>query len=181
MVSVEIVFETHSLTTDNERGVATGWLEGHLSADGRRLARGLGERRRGDNVTAVFCSDLGRAVETTEIAFGGSAIPIHLDRRLREINYGALNGMSAAQLQSERSRHLAEPFPGGESYLQVVDRVQSFLTDLSRHWDGSRVVVIGHSATRWALDHLLCGAALEDLLDAPFAWREGWRYLLPTG
>jgi hypothetical protein len=30
------------------------------------------------------------------------------------------------------------------------------------------VVVIGYAATRWALDHLLCGEELEDLVDAPF-------------
>jgi hypothetical protein len=33
------------------------------------------------------------------------------------------------------------------------------------------VVVIGYAATRWALDHLLCGEELEDLVDAPFDWR----------
>jgi len=39
-----------------------------------------------------------------------------------------------------------------------------------------RILVIGHSATRWALEHLLAGRALEDLVDAPFDWQPGWRY-----
>jgi hypothetical protein len=30
-VAVAVVFETHSLTTDNEAGLATGWLDGQLS------------------------------------------------------------------------------------------------------------------------------------------------------
>jgi hypothetical protein len=38
------------------------------------------------------------------------------------------------------------------------------------------VLVIGHSATRWALDHLLSGRALEELVDAPVDWRPGWYY-----
>ena len=42
----EIVFETHSVTTDNERGIATGWFDGGLSPEGQRLALELGERRR---------------------------------------------------------------------------------------------------------------------------------------
>jgi alpha-ribazole phosphatase/probable phosphoglycerate mutase len=145
---------------------------------GTQLAKELGERRRGENAVAVFTSDLGRAVETAQIAFGGAGIPIHRDRRLRECNYGTLNGMSVSQLEDERSRRIDEPFPNGESYRQVVERVQSFLKDISREWDGKRVVVIGHMATRWALDHLICGAPLDDLISAPFEWKEGWLYVL---
>jgi 2,3-bisphosphoglycerate-dependent phosphoglycerate mutase len=40
------------------------------------------------------------------------------------------------------------------------------------------VLVIGHSATRWALEHLLSGVLLEELVSAPFDWREGWVYEL---
>ncbi len=116
-------------------------------------------------------------METAEIAFG-SGIRIHQDSRLRECNYGVLNGMPVRQLEAERSRRIEEPFPSGESYRQVIDRVQDFLGDVSREWDGRRIVIIGHAATRWALDHLLCGAALEDLVNAPFRWQEGWLYML---
>ncbi|MFD0889954.1 hypothetical protein ACFQ08_35890 [Streptosporangium algeriense] len=35
---VDLVFETHSISEDNERGVATGWLPGRLSERGRALA-----------------------------------------------------------------------------------------------------------------------------------------------
>lgn len=179
-LSIEIVFETHSLSMDNERGIATGWLQGRLSETGKRLARELGERRQAGNVAAVFTSDLGRAVETAEIAFHGSGIPIHQDWRLRECNYGALNGVPVSRLEAERARYIDEPFPDGESYRQVVDRVRDFLEDLSPAFDGARIVIIGHSATRWALDHLLYGTPLEDLVDAPFHWQAGWLYLLPT-
>jgi 2,3-bisphosphoglycerate-dependent phosphoglycerate mutase len=37
-------------------------------------------------------------------------------------------------------------------------------------------LVIGHVATRWALDHLLNGDALEELCRAGFTWQEGWEY-----
>ncbi len=68
MPVLELVYETHSLTTDNEDGVATGWLPGRLSAAGREQAQRLGERRRDDGLAAVFASDLARAVETAELA-----------------------------------------------------------------------------------------------------------------
>ncbi|MDP8958457.1 MAG: histidine phosphatase family protein [Actinomycetota bacterium] len=178
-MSVRIIFETHSTSEDNEGGIATGWLDGRLSEKGREQARALGERRRSDGVDAVFTSDLRRAVETAEIAFGGSVIDIYRDRRLRECNYGVLNGMPVARLEAERWRRIDRPFPGGESYRQVVGRVEDFLNDLSDRWDGSRVVLIGHTATRWALEHLLWGSALEALVAAPFEWQEGWEYSLP--
>lgn len=180
-MSTDIIFETHSISEDNERGIATGWLDGRLSERGRRLAGELGERRRHDNIAVVFTSDLGRAVETAALAFAGTGITIIEDARLRECNYGQWNGMPVAQLEANRLLHIDDPFPGGESYRQVVDHVASFLTDLARDWDGARVLIIGHSATRWALDHLLTGVPLEQCIRAPFAWREGWSYTLPSG
>jgi broad specificity phosphatase PhoE len=180
-MTVEIIFETHSLTTDNAAGIATGWLPGKLSDEGRRLARELGERRRADGIDAVFVSDLARAVETAAIAFGGSVIPIHQDARLRECNYGDLNGASTLRLAAERARRIDEPFPGGQSYRDVVEQTRAFLSDLAAAWNGERVVAISHSANRWAFDCLLHGARLEDLVDAPFGWREGWYYSLPDG
>ena len=43
-------------------------------------------------------------------------------------------------------------------------------------WDGRRVLVIGHVATRWGLDHFIGGVPLEDLIEQDFAWQEGWEY-----
>src|SRR5215831_10638986 len=124
----EIVFETHSTTTDNEAGIATGWLPGQLSERGRREAALLGERRRAAGVDVVFTSDLARAVETAEIAFAGTGIPVLQDARLRECGYGELDGTPAGRL--ERSRHVDTPYSGGESYRDVVVRTGAFLRDL---------------------------------------------------
>lgn len=178
-MSVEIIFETHSTSVDNELGVASGWRDVCLSEKGKRQAKALGERRLTERVDAVFTSNLARAVETTTIAFGGSRIPIYRDQRLRECDYGTLNGAPADRVAKERCKHIDEPFPEGESYRDVVRRVQDFLNFLSHAWDGKRVVIIGHSATRWALDVLLGAKDLQDLVDAPFDWKEGWRYVLP--
>jgi broad specificity phosphatase PhoE len=173
---VQLVFETHALTTDNERGVATGWLGGALSPQGRALAVELGTRRRDDGIDQVLCSDLPRAVETAEIAFGGTSIPVRLDWRLREIDYGELNGAPADVVARERLRRVDVPFPGGESYRNATGRMRSLLDELATGRHGHRLLLIGHTATRWALDHLLDGKPLEELVVAPFDWREGWEY-----
>ena len=179
-MAVDIVYETHAVTTDNEAGLATGWLPGRLSPQGRALAEQLGQRRRGDGAIAVFVSDLRRAMETAEIAFRGSHLPIFPDARLRECNYGKFNGMPVSLLTGQRRRRIQRPFPGGESYLQVVERTRGFLRELASKWDGTRVVIIAHVANRWALDHLLHGHQLDDRGEAPFDWQEGWHYKLPA-
>ncbi len=103
-VAIEVVFETHSTTEDNEAGRATGWLPGRLSPQGRDQAAQLGRRRRDDGITAVFCSDLARTAETAVTAFAGVPIPVHYDWRLRECDYGQRNGMPAAELHASRRR-----------------------------------------------------------------------------
>jgi 2,3-bisphosphoglycerate-dependent phosphoglycerate mutase len=177
-VSIELVYEAHSTTVDNEQGRATGWLDGELSEQGRAQARELGRRRCDDGIAAVFSSDLGRAVETVSLAFDGSGIPVLYDWRLRECDYGERNGMPVADVHGRRLEYLDRPYPGGESWRQAVERVGSFLRDLPSRWDGQRVLVVGHVATRWGLDHRVGGVPLEDLAVRDFAWQPGWEYRL---
>ena len=177
-MAIELVFESHSTTVDNEQGRATGWLPGKLSDQGRIQARDLGNRRRDDGIAAVFSSDLHRAMETVSIAFGGSEVPVLYDWRLRECDYGQSNGMPAAELRRGRAEHLDQPYPEGESWRQAVTRVGRFLGDLPLRWDGRRVLVVGHVATWWGLDHFIGGATLEDLAVQDVAWRA--RTVLPA-
>jgi 2,3-bisphosphoglycerate-dependent phosphoglycerate mutase len=173
---IELVFETHATTEDNDHGRATGWLPGRLSVAGREQARSLGLRRTDDGLSAIFTSDLGRALETVAIAFAGSDIPVMHDWRLRECDYGTQNGGPAAEL--DRARHVDLPYPSGESWKAAIARVGRFMNDLELRWSDRRVLVVGHTATRWAFDHLLEGMAVEDLVASPFSWREGWEYRL---
>ncbi|GGO73578.1 histidine phosphatase family protein [Nonomuraea cavernae] len=174
-MSVRLIYETHSITVDNETGIATGWLPGELSRAGRGLAAELGARRR--DVDVVYASDLRRAVETAEIAFGDSK-EIRLDQRLRECDYGIYNGRPVSEVAMLRARHIDTPWPGGQSYRHVVAETAAFLEDVMKEWQECTVLVIAHSANRWALRNLLEGVPLEDQVDAPFDWRPGWEYIL---
>ncbi len=179
-VAIQLVFETHSTSEDNERAIATGWLPGALSSAGREQAAELGRRRRHDGLAAVFSSDLTRAVQTTSIAFADCPVPVLFDWRLRECDYGSCNGAAAADVHAGRRNHIDEPYPNGESWRAAVNRVGRFLADLPLRWDSTRVLVIGHVATRWAFDHFVNGVPLEDLADEDFAWRPGWEYHLAS-
>jgi 2,3-bisphosphoglycerate-dependent phosphoglycerate mutase len=174
-MSVQIGLRDAFTDTDNERGIATGWLPGRLSEAGL----GLGERRSNDGVDVVFASDLQRAVETVNTAFPNPTVPILLDWRLRECNYGDLKGAPLEVLH--RKDHLYAPYPSGESWRDAIARVESFLRNIAALWGGCRVLVVGHSATHWGLDYAIHRQTLEELVEAPFTWQEGWEFVLDTG
>ena len=174
---IQIVLETHSTTEDNENGIATGWGPGGPSDLGRNEAAELGRRRAADGIAAVFSSDLARARQTAEIAFASTAIPLLLDWRLRECDYGELTGSAQAELRARQTEHLDRPYPGGESWRQAVTRVGRFVADLPLRWSGQRVLVIGHVATRWGFDNGLAKVQLADLAARELAWQPGWEYV----
>jgi broad specificity phosphatase PhoE/GNAT superfamily N-acetyltransferase len=176
VAGVSLVYETHSTTLDNEVGRCTGWQPGELSAAGVSNARELGRRRRDDGIDLVISSDLHRAVQTVDIAFAGSSVRRRVDPRLRECDFGELTGAPVEVVHAQRRARVDSPFPGGQSYRQVADQVAGLLAELRRDHDGQRILLVGHAATRYALDHLLTARPLESAAAAPFGWREGWEY-----
>ena len=173
---LSVIFETHATSLDNEAGVASGWFDVSLSATGEEQARRLGARRRHDQFAAVFCSDLIRSFRTAEIAFGDRRLPIVRDGRLRECDYGGLTRCPTSEIEQRRALHVTTPFPDGESYQQVVDRVSAWLDDVMQQFDTCTVLVIGHRATFYALEHLLRPMALTEAVTSTWTWQPGWTY-----
>ncbi len=173
---MELWFEAHSTSVDNERGVASGHLDTPLSEAGRAQAVELGCRHAERTFLTVYTSDLTRAVSTAQIAFADTGIPCVPDRRLRECDYGTWAGCSNQQLQEARGRFVNEAYPGGESYREVVRRVEAFLSDLTR--SGEPVLIIAHRAPWYALEHLILGRDLSEVVGAPWNWQPGWKYNL---
>lgn len=175
---LKLVFETHATSLDNEAGLASGWFDVALSAAGEQQARILGARRRDEHVSAIFCSDLARSFRTAEIAFGDRSLAIVRDARLRECNYGELTRRPTSEIEQRRARHLVEPFPSGESYQQVVDRVSGWLREVISRFDAGTILIIGHRATFYSLEHLLNGVTLQEAVTSPWTWQPGWTYQL---
>jgi hypothetical protein len=112
--------EEGEISLDNEAGLASGWFDVGPSPTGEEQARMLGVRRRDDHYRVVYCSALSRSFRTAEIAFGDRSLPIVRDARLRECDYGDLTRRPTPEIEQRRARHVEDPFPNGESYLQVV-------------------------------------------------------------
>jgi len=90
-MAIEITYFVHGTTTDNEKGLSSGWKDVQLTEVGKGHARANIKGIEGKKFDAAFCSDLKRAVDSTKIIFGRS-VPIIEDKRLRECNYGEFNG-----------------------------------------------------------------------------------------
>lgn len=174
-MSVTIIFEAHGTTYDNEAHLSSGWNDVELSPLGIQQSKEMGKRYEMDYFDTIFCSDLQRAYKSAEIAFGNK-YPIMHDERLRECNYGDLTQHPSSEVDAEKSKRIQDPFPHGESYEQTTTRMKSFLKELFENYDGKKVMIIGHRATQYGLDHLIDGISLENITSSHFIWQPGWRY-----
>ena len=172
---MKVYFVPHAATTDNEAGVASGWNNPALSPRGEQDAERLREAFRGIRIDLVCCSDLQRAVDTAGIAFC-EGTPVRADRRLRETDYGDLNGAPRSQVDAVRAKYLEEPFPGGESITQSVARVRECLEELRRRHANMTLVIVGHRATRYALETFGGGKTLAECLVASPERKPYWEY-----
>lgn len=178
-MAVTITYFAHSTTTDNERGLATGWTPGELSEAGLAQAKRLGELVADKKFDIVFCSDLYRAIQSSQLGFGDT-YEIIQDERLRECDYGDMNGKSAANFKSRMEDFVDTPFPNGESYKDVEKRIASFTDFLRKNYDGKHIAIVAHQAPQLALDVLLRGRTWPQAIDEDWrkakAWQPGWEY-----
>jgi broad specificity phosphatase PhoE len=176
---VTIIFEAHGTTFDNESHQSSGHYDVALSPLGEQQSKEMGERYKDDYFDAIFCSDLQRSYKSAEIAFGNKC-PIIKDPRLRECDYGDLTRHPSAEVDAEKLNRITTPFPSGESYEQTSKRMKSFFEDLLKKNDGKRVMIIGHRATQYGLEHWIKNLPLKAVIPAPWKWQPGWIYELNT-
>lgn len=175
---VNIVFEATSQSFDDESGVVSGWNDVRLTPLGMDQSKQLGARYAADLPHAIFYSDIKRAEQTVSVAFDPNVRVFHSDWRLRDCDYGDVQGMSLGELDAIKQQHLKEPFPNGESYEQTVRRHFSFLNDLRAFWQDKTVLVIGHPSTLYSLEFLINQKPFEQSLSEPWNWQPGWKFSL---
>ncbi|HUC95952.1 MAG TPA: histidine phosphatase family protein [Candidatus Saccharimonadia bacterium] len=180
-MSVKITYFVHGTTTDNEKDLATGWLPGELSEAGREQAKMLGKQVTDKHFDVVFCSDLQRAVDSAVLGFGDK-YKIIQDERLRECNYGDMNGKSASIFKDRMEDYVIVPFSNGESYKDVEARLASFIDFLKKSYDGKHIAIVAHQGPQLALDVILKGKTWHQAINEDWrktkAWQPGWEYAI---
>ncbi len=179
-MSIKITYFVHGTTTDNENHISSGWKNVELSALGVQQSVDLRKQTENKKFDVVFCSDLVRAAESAKLAWGGlyEIIP---DARLRECNYGDLNGASSDTVEPMQEEEcLTKPFPNGESYEDVKYRISDFLDFLKQNYDGKHIAIVGHKAPQISLDVLLNNKDWKQALSEDWrktkSWQPGWEY-----
>jgi broad specificity phosphatase PhoE len=181
-MAVRITYFVHGTTTDNEQDLATGWLPGELSAKGVQQSKDLGPLVANQQFDAVYCSDLQRAVDSAELNFG-EKYAITPDARLRECNYGDFNGKPVALFKADMTKFVDVPFPNGESYKDVEQRMRAFVEFLKADHDGQHIALVAHEGPQLALDVILKGKSWQQAMAENWrntkSWQPGWEYIIP--
>lgn len=178
-MAVIITYFVHGTTIDNLEHKSTGWLPGELSEKGIQQSIILKEQVDISKFDIVFCSDLKRAVDSAKITFEDTCTIIQ-DSRLRECNYGDLNGEDSKLVSYED--HIAVAFPNGESLFDVERRIQDFCQFLLEEYDGKHIAIVAHKAPQLALDVITKHISWADAIDKDWRkkkdWRPGWEYII---
>lgn len=124
----------------------------------------------------IFTSDLVRTIESSNIAFP-DVLKIQ-DVRLRECNYGDLDGESKDLVIYEE--HVDEPFPNGESLKDVEMRMREFIYELKDKYSDKTIGIVAHRAPQLALDVITKKISMEEAIKTDCRetgnWQLGWVY-----
>ena len=157
-------------------------IQGHLDIplnekgqwQAQRLARALAAR---DNIHAIYSSDLQRAHHTAQAIAAATGAPLRTNPGLRERGFGIFEGKTYVEIEQtwpEESEHWRRRVPhwappGGESLLQVRERITRTLHELAACHPGEQIVVVAHGGI---MDQLYRAATGQDL-QSPRTWPLG--------
>ena len=179
-METKIIYFVHGTTTDNTEKLCSGWKEAMLNDLGKEQAKNLGNvsRTRKDNFEIIFTSDLKRAIESSNLAF--PEINKITDQRLRECNYGELDGKHKSLVIYEE--HIDNPFPNGESLKDVEKRMREFIEYLKENHKGKTIGIVAHRAPQLALEVITKGLTWEEAINNDWRktgdWQPGWVYII---
>lgn len=161
---IRLLLVRHGETESNVARTYTGWTNTPLSPRGREQAQAVAERLASFPVGAVYASDLDRAAQTAAEIASVHRLPVTLDPRLRERNYGLLEGMEFQAARERFPKLFPEPdryaadctLPEGESVPDVRERIASFVGDMAHCGRRGTIVIVSHAgAIRMFLGALL--------------------------
>ena len=171
MIRTQVIIVRHGQTQWNIRKIRQGHLDSELTDKGVAQARALGQRLARESFTALYSSDLGRALHTARMIAAVTGHEIVTDERLRERHLGVFQGLSGDEIKDKHPeeyrlhRTLGPEYviPGGESVRQQVARNVDCLDEIALKHPGEKVVVVTHGGVVSGLFR----HALNIPLDAP--------------
>jgi broad specificity phosphatase PhoE len=150
MEPTTILLVRHGETDWNAEKRIQGQTNSSLNERGREQARALAEQLEGQQIDAVYSSDLDRARETAEILALRLDLPVVLDPDLRERNFGSWEGRTVDELEElwpgawARWRDGNEAEGDVEDHLELAERVRGAIRRLAGAHPGGTILVVAH-------------------------------------
>ena len=168
---VRILLVRHGETVFNVEGRWQGQGNSPLTERGLAQARELGRALAQEPITAVYSSDLGRAVQTAHEVAVLHGLEVQLEQRLREIDVGGWTGKNRDEIDAEhpggREAWAKAPgrmqLPDGETLLEVQTRALAFFAERMPAHADQTIVVISHGALGQAILVNGLGGTVDDL------------------
>ena len=176
-MKTKLIYFVHGTTYDNASKKCSGWKQVELNDLGREQALNLVKVNKDLNFDVIFISDLVRAIESANIAFP-NVLKIQ-DKRLRECNYGDLDGEGKHLIVYEE--HIDDSFPNGESLIDVENRIRDFFINyLLENYKGKTIEIITHRAPQLAFEVITKNISWEEANKNDWKktgdWKPGWEY-----
>ena len=159
----------HGETAWNVDTRIQGQLDIGLNAKGRWQAERAGAALAGDDIDAVYSSDLWRAYDTALSVAKPHGRTVQTDETLRERGFGEFEGKTFAEIeaampeQAMQWRKRVPDFapPGGESLLQLRARVMQCIQMLAEQNVGKHIVIVSHGGVMDVLYRAATGLDIQ--------------------
>jgi 2,3-bisphosphoglycerate-dependent phosphoglycerate mutase len=151
-------------------GNAEGRFGGHgptpLSDLGRAQAELTADALAKEGISAIFSSDLDRAVQTAEPLSKRLGLPVYSTKAFRERHVGVLEGLTFDESKENHptdyyalvNREIQHVITNGESYRQLLRRATAELWDILRNHQGERIAIFSHTGAICFMTLHLMGA-----------------------
>ncbi len=173
---MKIYLTRHGETEWNKAGKMQGWNNSNLTEKGSSNAKKLGESLKNIDFDCVYCSPLGRALDTAKHILGDKRTEIKVKEALKEMGFGCWEGVEhniLTELYPEQQYnlwnkpHLYQPVDG-ESYDELIRRVSAFLDEITQSPSVGNILIVTHAAVIKAIYSIMKNIAIEEFWGPPY-------------
>ena len=135
----------HGQTTWNAQDRVLGRTDLPLTEEGLRQAFVLAQKTAELQLDMIITSPMLRARQTAAAVGETTGLPVQVDQRLIEQDYGIYEGVSRFDEGFlANKRHFSFRYTGGESMMDVAHRVYGLLEELREKYAGKNVLLVCH-------------------------------------
>ncbi len=155
---MKLILTRHGQTFENQNRIVQGHLPGKLSENGKEQVRKLGLRLKDENISAIYSSDLRRAVDTAkEIVKYHKNAGFFLVKELRERHHGSYDGKKSDEINWEE--HIDE----FEKLSDMKIRAKKIIDEAYKKYKDSTVVFVGHSGINRVIIRIMEGKDFDEI------------------